>query len=74
MKPEAAPKAPVLSKPEEYSASGIPAEWIEALQALGYTTIDQNIKPQLLGWGFFVTWLALYICIDFEPILIQMYR
>jgi len=39
MKPEALAKAPALSKPEEYEAIGVPAEWVEPLQKLGYTTI-----------------------------------
>ena len=43
MKPEAPAKAPAMSKPEEYEAIGVPTEWIEPLQKLGYTTID-NIK------------------------------
>ncbi len=41
MKPEAQAKAPTLSKPEEYLALGVPAEWVEPLQKLGYTTIDK---------------------------------
>ena len=41
MKPEAPAKAPVMSKPEEYEALGVPKEWIEPLQKLGYTTIDK---------------------------------
>ena len=41
MKPETAPKAPATSKPEEYTAIGIPPEWVEPLQKLGYTTIDK---------------------------------
>ncbi|MCK5067841.1 MAG: lysine--tRNA ligase, partial [Bacteroidales bacterium] len=41
MKPEAQPKAPAMSKPEEYEAIGVPAEWVEPLQKLGYTTIDK---------------------------------
>ena len=41
MKPEAKAKAPATSKPEEYEAIGIPAEWIDPLQKLGYTTIDK---------------------------------
>ena len=40
MKPEAPAKAPAASTPEEYIAVGIPAEWVEPLQKLGYTTID----------------------------------
>jgi len=39
MKPENDPKAPALSTPEEYQAIGVPAEWIDPLQKLGYTTI-----------------------------------
>ena len=41
MKPEAQAKAPATSKPEEYEAIGIPAEWVEPLQKLGYTTVDK---------------------------------
>jgi lysyl-tRNA synthetase class 2 len=41
MKPEAPPKAPTLSKPEEYVAIGVPAEWVEPLQKLGYNTIEK---------------------------------
>lgn len=41
MKPEAQAKAPALSTPEEYVALGVPAEWVEPLQKLGYTTIDK---------------------------------
>ena len=41
MKPETQAKAPTLSKPEEYIALGVPTEWVEPLQKLGYTTIDK---------------------------------
>ena len=41
MKPEAPAKAPAISTPEEYLALGVPAEWVEPLQKLGYTTIDK---------------------------------
>ena len=41
MKPEAPAKAPAASTPEGYIAVGIPAEWVEPLQKLGYTTIDK---------------------------------
>jgi len=41
MKPEAQAKAPVLSTGDEYLALGVPAEWIEPLQKLGYTTIEK---------------------------------
>ena len=41
MKPEAGAKAPVLSTQAEYLALGVPAEWVEPLQALGYTTVDK---------------------------------
>ncbi len=41
MKPEAQPKAPTMSKPEEYEAIGVPTDWVEPLQMLGYTTIDK---------------------------------
>ena len=41
MKPEAPVKAPAISKPEEYQAIGVPSEWIESLQKLGYTTIEK---------------------------------
>ncbi|NOR34019.1 MAG: lysine--tRNA ligase, partial [Bacteroidales bacterium] len=35
MKPEAPVKAPAMSTPEEYTAIGVPAEWVAPLQALG---------------------------------------
>jgi hypothetical protein len=41
MKPEAQTKAPAMSKPEEYEAIGVPSEWVEPLQKLGYTTIEK---------------------------------
>ena len=41
MKPEAPAKAPALSSKEEYLELGVPEEWIEPLQKLGYTTIDK---------------------------------
>ena len=41
MKSEAQAKAPAMSKAEEYTALGVPAEWVEPLQKLGYTTIDK---------------------------------
>ena len=41
MKPETQAKPQALSKPEEYLALGVPAEWVEPLQKLGYTTIDK---------------------------------
>jgi len=41
MKPEATPKAPAMSTKEEYQAIGVPTEWIEPLQKLGYTTIEK---------------------------------
>ena len=41
MKPEAPAKTPALSKPEEYTALGIPEEWVEPLQKLGYITIEK---------------------------------
>ena len=41
MKPEAPPKPPVFSTPEEYLAIGVPEAWIQPLQKLGYTTIDK---------------------------------
>jgi lysyl-tRNA synthetase class 2 len=41
MKPESPPKAPAMSKAEEYTALGVPAEWVEPLQKLGYTTVDK---------------------------------
>jgi lysyl-tRNA synthetase class 2 len=39
MKPEAKAKTRVVSPKEEYIALGIPEEWVDPLQALGYTTI-----------------------------------
>jgi lysyl-tRNA synthetase class 2 len=41
MKPETKAKAPAASKPEEYEAIGVPSEWVDPLQKLGYTTIDK---------------------------------
>ena len=41
MKSEAKAKAPAMSIPEEYLAIGVPEEWVEPLQKLGYTTIDK---------------------------------
>jgi hypothetical protein len=41
MKPEAPPKAPAMSMSEEYEAIGVPSEWVEPLQKLGYTTIEK---------------------------------
>ena len=41
MKPETGAKAPAMSKSEEYEAIGVPAEWVEPLQKLGYTTIEK---------------------------------
>jgi hypothetical protein len=41
MKPEAPAKAPANSAPEEFEAIGVPTEWIEPLQKLGYTTIEK---------------------------------
>ena len=35
------PEAPAMSKLAEYEAIGVPTEWIEPLQKLGYTTIDK---------------------------------
>ena len=41
MKPEIPAKAPVLSAQSDYLELGIPEEWVEPLQKLGYTTIDK---------------------------------
>lgn len=41
MKPDAFAKAPATNKPEEYEAIGVPVEWVEPLQKLGYTTIHK---------------------------------
>jgi lysyl-tRNA synthetase class 2 len=41
MKQEAQARVPASSKPEEYTALGIPAEWVEPLQALGYTNVEK---------------------------------
>ena len=40
MKPEAR-KVEVINSVEEYAALGIPGEWVEPLQKLGYTTIEK---------------------------------
>lgn len=39
MKPEKKQEQESGSKREEYLAIGVPEEWIEPLQALGYTTV-----------------------------------
>ena len=49
MKPEAQAKAPALSKPEESLALGVPSEWVEPLQKLGYTPIDKIKALEKLG-------------------------
>jgi lysyl-tRNA synthetase class 2 len=41
MKPDAQAKAPAVSSADEYLALGVPAEWVEPLQKLGYNTIDK---------------------------------
>jgi lysyl-tRNA synthetase class 2 len=41
MKPETKAKAPAKGEAEEYTALGIPEEWVAPLQALGYTTIEK---------------------------------
>jgi lysyl-tRNA synthetase class 2 len=41
MKPESPAKSPATSTPEEYEAIGVPEEWVEPLQKLGYTTIEK---------------------------------
>ena len=41
IKPEAQAKALALSSADEYLAPGIPSEWVEPLQKLGYTSIDK---------------------------------
>jgi len=41
MKPETKAKVPAKGKAEEYIALGIPEEWVEPLQKLGYTTIEK---------------------------------
>ncbi len=41
MKPETTAKTPVFRTQSEYEWIGVPAEWIEPLQKLGYTTIDK---------------------------------
>jgi len=41
MKPDTPTKAPAMSTPEEYKAIGVPAEWVDPLQKLVYTTIDK---------------------------------
>ena len=42
MRPEvASTQLPVLSTQKEYEAIGVPAEWAEPLQKLGYTTIEK---------------------------------
>ena len=41
MKPEASQKSVVQSQKEDYLALGIPEEWVEPLQKLGYTTVEK---------------------------------
>jgi lysyl-tRNA synthetase class 2 len=41
MKPEASQKLKVESEKSEYLEIGVPAEWVEPLQNLGYTTIEK---------------------------------
>ena len=41
MRPETPAKPPVLSAQEDYLSLGVPEEWIEPLQKLGYTTIEK---------------------------------
>ena len=38
-----------MSKPEEYEAIGVPAEWVEPLQKLGYTTIAKLTEVEKPG-------------------------
>jgi hypothetical protein len=52
MKPEAGQKPKVESQKSEFLEVGVPSEWIEALQALGYTTIEklkEVEKPGILA-------------------------
>lgn len=48
MKPERSEKLEVSSS-EEYTAIGIPEEWVAPLQALGYTTIAKLKKVEKVG-------------------------
>ena len=41
MKPEASQKLKVESKLSDYLELGVPEEWVNALKALGYTTIEK---------------------------------
>ena len=41
MKPEAGQKPKAESQKEDYLALGVPEEWVDALKALGYDTIDK---------------------------------
>ncbi|TFH27212.1 MAG: lysine--tRNA ligase [Bacteroidia bacterium] len=41
MKPEPSQKVKVESEKDDYLAHGIPEEWVDALKALGYTTVDK---------------------------------
>jgi hypothetical protein len=41
MKPEASQKVKVESKKDDYLELGVSEEWVDALKALGYTTIDK---------------------------------
>ena len=41
MKPEAGQKPKVESGKDDYLAIGVPEEWVDALKALGFDTIDK---------------------------------
>lgn len=41
MKPETSQKEKVESKKDDFTALGIPEEWVEPLQKLGYTTVEK---------------------------------
>ena len=49
MKPEASQKAEVRSEKSEYVAIGVPEEWVEPLQKLGYTTIEKLKEVEKSG-------------------------
>jgi len=41
MRPE---KKPVVDTPEQYEAIGVPAEWVEPIQRMGYLTVESLHK------------------------------
>ncbi len=49
MRPETSKKEKVKSKKEEYLEIGVPEEWIEPLQELGYETVEKLVEVEKPG-------------------------